>query len=164
MVLLLGDLQGVQNYKSFKKTVARLEEAAVSCRGGERVELLKRWLGALQDVDAENGSSDLKVSEANDPSGEMDTLKAQTVSLHAHKLNLMAVHFTKLCDTFDFCPVAYTHLSCCRLSQVHISILNLKFWKQVLFYDADIDGAPMNFCDVFLYSQALEGITLSMVS
>lgn len=39
-----------------------------------------------------------------------------------------------------------------------------KFNLKVLYYDNDLSTEPMTFRDVFLRSQAIEGVTLSMVS
>ncbi|KAH9672074.1 Centrosomal protein of 135 kDa-like protein [Citrus sinensis] len=90
----------------------RLEEVSVSCRGIERVQLLRRWLVALKEVERCSTSPDNNYLELDDQLNS-DSPKKPTV---------------------------------------------------VYFVDPDSGGGePMNFRDVFLFSQALEGITLSMI-
>ncbi|KAK8961579.1 hypothetical protein KSP40_PGU007729 [Platanthera guangdongensis] len=101
---ILQDRMGIKNYVSFKQTLRRLEEAAVSCSGQERVQLLRRWLLALKETEHLSGGL------ADDKSPE---------------------------ETKKFTPI--------------------------LFFDSDMEGEPMNFRDVFLHSQAVEGISLSMI-
>lgn len=43
--------QGPRNLKSFKHTLKQLEEMSVSCRGVERIQLLRRWLVALKEIE-----------------------------------------------------------------------------------------------------------------
>ncbi|KAF5729556.1 hypothetical protein HS088_TW21G01723 [Tripterygium wilfordii] len=113
---IFQDRIGARNYKSVKQTVKRLEEAAISCRGPERVLLLRRWLVVLKEIEMLSESS----SEH-----EVKTLQQQLTSDEAKD--------------------------------------NPKRPSLVMYYDSDIGGQPMSFRDVFLRSQALEGITLSMI-
>ncbi|WCJ19462.1 hypothetical protein M5689_001754 [Euphorbia peplus] len=110
---ILQDRIGNRNYKSVKQTVKRLEDAAMSCRGPERVMLLKRWLIVLAEVE--------KFSAASSED----------------KLKTLEHHF--------------------------IAEDGSRKHSMVLYYDSDMGGEPMNFRDVFLQSQALEYIILSMI-
>eukprot|EP00262_Sarcandra_glabra_P008421 TRINITY_DN2194_c0_g1_i3.p1 TRINITY_DN2194_c0_g1~~TRINITY_DN2194_c0_g1_i3.p1 ORF type:complete len:279 (-),score=57.27 TRINITY_DN2194_c0_g1_i3:15-851(-) len=109
---ILQERIGVRNFKSFKHTVKRLEEVAVSCRGLERIQLLRRWLVALKEIERASGGSVDDGEKILDQSQSSD---------EPTKISL------------------------------------------VLYYDSDMGGEPMNFRDVFLHSQALEGIVLSMI-
>ncbi|KAL2526121.1 hypothetical protein Adt_11175 [Abeliophyllum distichum] len=113
---LFQDRIGGRNVKSFKQTVKRLEEASVSCRGPERVELMRRWLAALKEVEKLSQIS----SEDKDKNNEQHELPEE------QKESPRKQHM-------------------------------------VLYYDSDMGGEPMTFTDVFLYSQALEGITICMI-
>lgn len=113
---ILHDRISARNYRSVAQTVKRLEEAAISHRGPERVQLLRRWLVVLKEIENLSGAS---------AEGKEKTLEQ------------------------------------------HLAVEDIKENPQrpslVLYYDSDIGGEPLNFRDVFLQSQALEGITLSMI-
>lgn len=51
-------LQGSRNYKKFKYTAQKLEEVVVSCRGEERVELLRQLLISLRGTEGTYGNSE----------------------------------------------------------------------------------------------------------
>ncbi|XP_011007319.1 PREDICTED: coiled-coil domain-containing protein 18 isoform X3 [Populus euphratica] len=99
-----------RSLQSLRLTAKRLEDVSVSCRGEERVQLLRRWLVALKETDRERMFS--------------------SSPTHEHHAD----------DSFKDSPK-----------------------KPTIVYYVDPDLGTMDFREVFLYSQALEGITLSMI-
>lgn len=56
-VCVCAAVQASRNYRSVAVTVKRLEEAAISCRGPERVQLLRRWLIVLKEIENMSAAS-----------------------------------------------------------------------------------------------------------
>ncbi|KAG5239779.1 myosin-2 heavy chain [Salix suchowensis] len=115
---ILQDRIGNRNYKSAKQTAKRLEEVAISCRGKERVLLLRRWVVVLKQLEKLSGgfAEDEQTSVEQNVGPDVSTGSPRKTSL-----------------------------------------------PMVLYYDSDVGGEPMTFRDVFLQSQALEGISMSMI-
>ncbi|CAM8967944.1 unnamed protein product [Rhodiola kirilowii] len=113
---IFQDRFGPRNMQNYRQAVKRLEEASVSCRGIERVQLLRRWLAALKEAEA-----------------------ILETSLGCNEGEAEQYHSTVEYQDSPRRPAT------------------------TMYFDPDIGGDPMNFRDVFLQSQALEGITLSMI-
>ncbi|XVF76563.1 hypothetical protein PTKIN_Ptkin13bG0275900 [Pterospermum kingtungense] len=139
-------LQGrftARNMQNLRITVKRLEEVSVSCRGVERVQLLRRWLVALKEIDRllndqnnnnNNNNNDDDDDKNNSNNNDSDTANSNT----DNEKNVD--------DQFSYEEMKDSP----------------KKPTLVYYYDPEI-GEPMNFREVFLYSQALEGMTLSMI-
>ncbi|XP_019258500.1 PREDICTED: uncharacterized protein LOC109236739 isoform X2 [Nicotiana attenuata] len=115
---LFLDRSGSRSYQNFKQAAKRLEELSVSCRGVERVQLLRRWLVALKEIER----LALPVSEPVSSPKSIDSIYTTDDSKNSPREPTL-----------------------------------------VLYYDPDLGGEPLNFRDVFLSSQALEGMILSMI-
>ncbi|KAL9402569.1 hypothetical protein Peur_006418 [Populus x canadensis] len=115
---ILQDRIGNRNYKSAKQTAKRLEDAAVSCRGLERVLLLRRWVVVLKQFEKLSGgfAEDKQTPVEQNVGPDVSSGSPRNTSL-----------------------------------------------PMVLYYDSDVGGEPMTFRDVFFQSQALEGISMSMI-
>ncbi|CAI9098141.1 OLC1v1034733C1 [Oldenlandia corymbosa var. corymbosa] len=109
---LFQDRIGARNFQNFKIAVKRLEEVSVSCTGIERVQLLRRWVVALKEIERLHDADQGITKRDADDSESKDSPKNPTLAQ---------------------------------------------------FFDPDLNGIPLNFRDVFLHSQALEGVTLSMI-
>ncbi|KAF8101847.1 hypothetical protein N665_0201s0160 [Sinapis alba] len=113
---LIQDRIGSRNVKSFTLAVKRLEEVSVSSRGGERVQLLRRWLVALREI--ERMESDSSSENINDVQNQPSSDEAKDSPKNS---------------------------------------------STVYYVDPDLPGEAMTFRDVFLHSEALEGMVLSMI-
>ncbi|XP_020235685.1 sporulation-specific protein 15 [Cajanus cajan] len=116
---IIHDRIASRNMQSFRHTVKRLEELSVSCRGIERVQLLRRWLVALKEVERLTATFTDTNAKYSEPDNQF------------------------LYDEFKDSPIQQPTL--------------------IYYVDPGVEGEPKNFRDVFLSSQALEGITLSMI-
>lgn len=112
----LRDQANAQSIKSYKEAIRTLEEDSVSSKGEERVQLLKRWLVSLREIERHNAGS-----AENDEKNSKESHSPSDKNDFPGKLDI------------------------------------------VLYYDPDLGESPVNFRDVLLQSQALEGITMSMV-
>ncbi|CAH2058916.1 unnamed protein product [Thlaspi arvense] len=141
---LIQDRIGSRNVKSFSLAVKRLEEVSVSSRGGERVQLLRRWLVALREIerisDSYSDNNSLKTDDQNQPNPDEAKDSPKNFSTVSNPNPHVSLHY-------------YNHVG------------GLSFVKtgQVYYVDPGLPGEPMTFRDVFLHSEALEGMVLSMI-
>lgn len=105
----LIDLQGSRSFRSVKKSIQRLEEAAVSCRGAERGEILKRWVILLKEVER------LKLSQSEDKEStpEQNSGASEDVNDIRKKISTVSLLLLALETSFQLKLQESYGVSCC---------------------------------------------------
>ncbi|KAE8702493.1 putative lung seven transmembrane receptor [Hibiscus syriacus] len=144
--IFFGGARKIQNrieYAESSNKCKRLEEVSMSCKGVERVQLLRSWLVALKEIDR-------LCNDQNDKKNIIDEDNNNNV--------------TKDDNNSDSCDTTANDNDRNNVDQFSYEEIKDSTQKPTLvyYYDSEI-GEPMNFWEVFLYGQALERMTLSMI-
>ncbi|CAG7911330.1 unnamed protein product [Brassica rapa] len=90
-------------------------------------------------------------------------LEEAAVSFRGHERALLITRWLSVLKEIDKAIGASSVKDKDVTSEEQLASDEAKRREWVLYYDPDIGGQPLNFRDVFLQSQALEGIVLSMI-
>ncbi|CAN7035411.1 unnamed protein product [Brassica oleracea var. botrytis] len=90
-------------------------------------------------------------------------LEEAAVSFRGHERALLITRWLSVLKEIDKATGGASVKDKDVTSEEQIAYDEAKRREWVLYYDPDIGGQPLNFRDVFLQSQALEGIVLSMI-
>eukprot|EP00850_Spirogloea_muscicola_P010365 SM000060S19697 [mRNA] locus=s60:623982:629254:- [translate_table: standard] len=126
-----------KHYNNFKHAVRRLDEVSLATRGGERLQALTRWLGALKDLDndAKVAASKLERQSAASREGSPGSPTDQEP---------VAKESNEVEAEEELPPTPSKAAS-------------------VLFFDSEVCSEPLSFRDLFLRSNALENIVTSLI-
>ncbi|KAG2274021.1 hypothetical protein Bca52824_056576 [Brassica carinata] len=107
--------------------------------------------------------SQIRVGAYKSVNQTIQRLEEAAVSFRGHERALLITRWLSVLKEIDKATGGASVKDKDVTSEEQIAYDEAKRREWVLYYDPDIGGQPLNFRDVFLQSQALEGIVLSMI-
>eukprot|EP00271_Cylindrocystis_brebissonii_P016491 TRINITY_DN4014_c0_g2_i1.p1 TRINITY_DN4014_c0_g2~~TRINITY_DN4014_c0_g2_i1.p1 ORF type:complete len:859 (-),score=275.83 TRINITY_DN4014_c0_g2_i1:1017-3593(-) len=163
-VLERANLSG-KSYNNFHHAVRRLDEVSLSARGAERVQALARWLGALRELDRGAGAGEARraLSQGVAPEGEGEGAAEGEEGISDPSARSGAAKEEGAAPRTGSTGAEQEGGEDKGGTQQSSGESSSRGVSTVLFYDPELSSEALTFRDVFLRSNALQNITVSLI-